>query len=63
MECMCTDDDPYVCYMERENLGIVDAETIDECGGPCGCKCHSEDYDEEAEAERDWEMNTMGSGC
>lgn len=38
----CTDDDPYVCFAERFNIGmwrgIVDE--VEDAGGPCNCGCH-----------------------
>lgn len=38
--CACLDEDAYVCWADRYNLGMCDCATVEEDGGPCSCSCH-----------------------
>jgi len=48
--CCCLDDDAYVCWADRYNLGMCTAEVVEADGGPCECRCHNEEFqDDEGE--------------
>ena len=42
--CSCLDDDRYVCWADRNNLGMCNANVVEQDGGPCECACH-DDYE------------------
>ncbi len=43
INCGCEDENRYVCWAYRYNLGICSSSEVEESGGPCGCICHYED--------------------
>ena len=47
MPCSCLSEDAYECWADRYNLGISDAEVVENDGGPCECHCHNEEYDDD----------------
>ncbi len=44
--CSCLDDDAYVCWADRHNLGMCDADVVESDGGPCTCRCHEDQGDD-----------------
>lgn len=51
--CSCLDDDAYVCYADRMNLGMCSCEVVEQDGGPCDCQCHYDDYHEDMMGDRE----------